>query len=72
MLHASISIELEMKYTPDTDKSVSYLELEIDNEGRLKIKFGDKRDDFSFPIVNYLFLCSNIPAAPACVVISPN
>ena len=25
----------------------------------------DKRDDFTFPIVNFPFLCSNIPAAPA-------
>ena len=28
-------------------------------------KLYDKRDDFSFPIVNFPFLCSNIPAAPA-------
>jgi len=25
----------------------------------------DKRDDFNFPIVNFSFICSNIPAAPA-------
>jgi len=25
----------------------------------------DKRDDFNFPIVNFPFMCSNIPAAPA-------
>jgi hypothetical protein len=25
----------------------------------------DKRDDFNFPIVNFPFICSNIPAAPA-------
>ena len=24
----------------------------------------DKRDDFNFPIVNFPFICSNIPAAP--------
>jgi hypothetical protein len=24
-----------------------------------------KRDDFNFPIVNFPFICSNIPAAPA-------
>ena len=39
------------------------LHLEIDNEGRLKTKLYDKRDDFSFPIMN--FPSSNIPAAPA-------
>ena len=25
----------------------------------------DTRDDFNFPIVNFPFICSNIPAAPA-------
>ena len=60
-------IELEIKDTTDTVKSASYLDLhlEIDNEGRLKTKLYDKRDDFSFPIVNFPFLSSNIPAAPA-------
>ena len=44
-------IELEIKDT--TVKSASYLalHLKIDNEGRLKTKLYDKRDDFSFPIV---------------------
>ena len=48
-------------------KSVSYLDLhiEIDNGGRLKIELVDKRDDFTFPIVNFPFITSNIPAAPA-------
>ena len=47
--------------------SASYLDLhlEIDNESRLKTKLYDKRHDFSFPIVNFPFLSSNIPAAPA-------
>ena len=30
----------------------------------MKTKHYDKRDDFSFPIVNFPFLSSNIPAAP--------
>jgi hypothetical protein len=34
-------------------------------EGRLRIKLYDKRDDFNIPIVNFSFICSNIPAAPA-------
>jgi hypothetical protein len=44
----------------------SYLDLhlEIDSEGRLRTKLYDKRDDFNFPIVNFPFICSNIPAAP--------
>ena len=59
--------ELEIKDTTDTSKSASYLDryLKIDNDGQLKSKLYDKRDDFNFPIVNFPFLCSNIPAAPA-------
>ena len=61
------SIELEIKDTMETAKSASYLDLhlEIDSEGRLKTKLYDKRDDFNFSIVNFPFLCDNIPAAPA-------
>jgi hypothetical protein len=64
------SIELEIKDTTDADRSASYLDLhlEIDSEGRLITKLYDKRDDFNFPIVNYPFICSNNPAAPAYVV----
>jgi hypothetical protein len=60
-------IEFEIKETTDTDTSASYigLHLEIDSEGRLIKKLYDKRDDFNFPIVNFPFLCSNIPAVPA-------
>ena len=60
-------IELEIKDTTDTVKSASYLDLhlKIDNEGRLKTKLYDKRDDFSFLTVNFLFLSSKSPAAPA-------
>ena len=60
-------IELEIKDTTDTDTSASYLDLhlEIDSEGRLRTKLYDKRDDFNFPIINFPFTCSNIPAATA-------
>jgi hypothetical protein len=60
-------IELEIKDTTDTDRSDSYFDipLEIDSKGRLRTKLYDKRDDFNFPIVNFPFICSNIPAAPA-------
>ena len=56
-----------MKDTTDTYMSASYLEihLEIDSEGRLRPKHYDTRDDFNFPIVNFPFICSKIPAAPA-------
>jgi hypothetical protein len=48
-------IEFEIKDTTDTDRSASYLDLqlEIDSEGRLRTKLYDKRDDFNFPIVNF-------------------
>ena len=48
--------------------SASYLDLhfEIDNEGRLNTKLYDKRDGFTFPIVNFPFISSNILASPAC------
>jgi hypothetical protein len=60
-------IEFEIKDTTDTDRSASYLDLhlKIDSEDRLRTKLYDKRDDFNFPIVNFSFICSNIPAAPA-------
>ena len=60
-------IELEIKDTRDTDRSASYLDLhlEIGSEGWLRTKLYDKRNDFNFPIVNFSFICSNIPAALA-------
>ena len=60
-------IEWETKDTTDTVKSTSYLDLYliIYDEGRLKTKLYHKRDDFSFQIVNFSFLWSNISASPA-------
>ena len=60
-------IELEIKLTKDTDRSALYfdLHLEIDSEGMLRTKLYDKRDDFNVLIVNFPFICINIPAAPA-------
>jgi hypothetical protein len=48
-------------------KFASYLDLhfEIDNGGRLKTKLYDKRDDFTFPIVNFPFISSNMHVSPA-------
>jgi hypothetical protein len=59
-------IELEIKNITYADRSASYLDLhlEINSEGRLRTKHYDKRDDFDFPIVNFPFICSNIPVAP--------
>ena len=60
-------IELKIKDTTYTDRSASYLDLhlKIDSEGRLRTKIYYKRDDFNFPVVNFPFICGNIPAAPA-------
>ena len=51
----------------NTSRSAAYLDLqfETDNEGLLRKKLYDKRDDFNLPILNFPFICSNIPAAPA-------
>ena len=59
--------ELEIKETTDSSSSASYLDLylQYDQNGRLTTKLYDKRDDFDFPIVNFPFLDSNIPASPS-------
>jgi len=60
-------MSLKFKDTTDTQKSASYLDLhlEIDNGGRLKTKLYDKRDNFTFPIINSPFISGNIAASPA-------
>ena len=59
--------ELEIKDTTESSTSASYLDLLLgtDNDKTLCTKIYDKRDDFNFPIVNFPFLSSNIPASPA-------
>ena len=46
---------------------VSYLDLlfYFDRDGLLNYKLYDKRDDFGFTIVNFPYLCSNIPSSLA-------
>ena len=48
-----------------TEEYDSYLDIhcEIDNGGTLYTTLYDKRDDFTFPIVNFPFISSNIPAS---------
>jgi hypothetical protein len=53
--------ELEVKDNTDTETSASYINLYLDNRGRLKSKLYDN----NFPIVLFPFIGSNIPAAPA-------
>jgi hypothetical protein len=33
-------------------------------ERRLKMKLYEKKDDLNFPIMNFPFICNNIPATP--------
>jgi hypothetical protein len=51
-----------MRDITDAQRHASYLDihLEIDNWGILKTKLYEKCDDFAFPIVNFLFIGSNI------------
>ena len=62
-----LPIKLEIKNITYTALSTSYLDLhiEIDSEHRLRKKHYDKRYNFNFPIENFLFIFSNIAAAPA-------
>jgi hypothetical protein len=49
------------------DKYASNLDilLDIDSKGRLTTSLYDKCDNFDFAIVNFTFLCSNIPPSTA-------
>ena len=46
--------------------------LKLDTNGKITTQLYDKRDDFSFSIVNFPYLCSNIPASLACGVCKVN
>ena len=60
-------VELEIKETTDDKHHSSFLDLLLtfDFNGRLRVKIYDKRDDFNFDIVNFPFLCGNIPQSPS-------
>ena len=51
----------------DAPKWVNYLDLylEFDDDGKLFTWLYDKGDTFDFPIVNVIYLSSNIPESPA-------
>ena len=63
-LHLISPNEFEVKDN-DTQKSTSYRNLYLDHRGRLKSKLYDTRDYFTFQIVAFPFIGSNILAAPA-------
>jgi len=66
-LHLIYSVELVVKDTTDYPNSASYLNLYLEHDiyGTLTTKLYDKRNDFTFLIVNYPFLDTNIPSSPA-------
>ena len=63
----SLNINITTMGHWSTSRSAAYLDIqfETDNEGLLRKKLYDKRDDFNLPILNFPFICSNIPVAPA-------
>ena len=58
--------ELELKNTTESHDSCSYLDLNINIlNGKFYTDLYDKRDTFSFSIVNFPHMDSNIPSKPA-------
>ena len=59
--------DIEIKDTTEGNTSASYLDLflSIGRDGQLRTSFNDKRDDFTFHIINFPFPRSNIPSSPA-------
>ena len=62
--------ELELKKTTESHDSCSYLDLNINIlNGKFYTDLYDKRDTFSFSIVNFPHMDSNIPSKPAYEVV---
>ena len=59
--------ELTISETTESTSVASYLDLLFirDNSNNITTKLDDKRDTFGFHIVNFPFMSSNIPSAPA-------
>ena len=58
--------ELTLKKTSESPVTLSYLDIQITIvNGKYSTAVYDKRDSFSFKIVNFPYLCSNIPSRPA-------
>ena len=57
--------ELTLKKTTESETSLSYLDINISIcGGKYVTEVFDKRDSFNFNIVNFPYMCSNIPAKP--------
>ena len=61
------SKELTISETTESTSIASYLDLLFirDKSNNITTKLDDKRDAFGFHIVNFPFMSSNIPSAPA-------
>ena len=59
--------QLTVEKANKSDHLADYLDLTflIDSGGMLSTRLYEKRDDFDFHIVNFLFLSSNIPSGPS-------
>ena len=59
--------ELTISETTESTSAASYLDLLFtrDKSNNITTKLSDKRDAFGFHIVNFPFMSSNIPSAPA-------
>ena len=60
--------ELEINDTTDAPKWANYLDLRLE-AGKLYIRLYDKRDEFNFHIVNFVYLNCNIPKSSAYAVL---
>ena len=64
-VHVHVNIyppELTLKRTTESDTTLSYLDVSISIcKGKFITDVFDKRDNFNFNIVNYPYMCSNIP-----------
>ena len=67
LTHIPQSKELTISETTESTSVASYLNLLFtrDRSNNITTKLDDKRDAFGFHIVNFPFMSSNIPSAPA-------
>ena len=64
-VHHIYPTELEIKDTTDRARSASYLDLHLEIDNVLRMNLYDESNHCNFPIMNLLFICGNIPEAPA-------
>ena len=57
--------ELQLNKANTSDKETSFLDLNIKVIGNNHTSVYDKRDNFGFPIVNFPWLCGDVPRLPS-------